>query len=257
MKILTYQHNWHSNVSDSVRVGVNHLIGVAERMPFPIWPEKSPKANDETITCPRKLKELRGYCGLQSVMNTYFEQELMDHGFKMQVDPRPGSSQKMDFLRPNVYGEQPTGYEMEFGYTARIESNLMKFSDSYLKGRMGSAVLVVPTSSVARQLASGVATFENAVELLKFWSPELVRCPVLVVGLDDENTKVIDFSESCIPTAQHLSGNSNKRVIWHAVESFRNGLPMSEIGLPGAALQRRLKTVTKRPALNLAQEAMF
>lgn len=244
-------------MSDSVRAGVHQVLAVAESMPFPIWPEKSPKANDKTITCPRKLKELRGYCGLQSVMNTYFEQELMHDGFKMQVDPRPGSNQKMDFLRPNEHGEQPTGYEMEFGYTARIESNLMKFADSYLKGRIGSGVLVVPTSSVARQLASGVATFENAVELLKFWSPELVRCPVIVVGLDDEDTEVVDFSESCIPTAQHLSGNSNKRVIWHAVECLRKGLPMSEIGLPGVALEKRLKIVTKRPAVNLDQCAMF
>lgn len=84
---------------------------------------------------------------------------------------------KGDFERSGVY------VEVEFGNTASLFRDLFKFQVAGRSGIGKVGVLVVATAAVTRLFDSGVATYEQAVNLLPYMKIGLTL-PTVVVGLD-------------------------------------------------------------------------
>lgn len=253
MHLHFHAHNCPpGELSPLTRAAVDGLIAVCREMPYLFWPEKSEKVQSELTE--RKRKELRRYESLQSLYNVWLRQALEERGFESECPVRDARTaqddQRVDFAAQVEEGRRLL-VEVEFGYVASQERNLFKLMDAYNWGRSVMGVQVCPVARLAALTASGVASFEATRKLLMTQHPATTPCPILLIGLDYERTERIDMSQSQLPSAQCLSGNAEKTVLWHVAKELRAGTPVEDIGLPDASSTRsamaRLRQRVKIP----------
>lgn len=222
-----------------------------------MWPEKSPKAHDEAVPNMQSLKKL---CGLQAAMNVWFAQDLSESGFHAEVPARKskmvGADQKVDFAC-EVEEDKLAMVEVEFGYVASIDRNLIKLTDAYLWKRSSLGVMICPTSAFGSIITSGGANYEQAVMRLQVCHQQMFPGPILLLGLDHTSAEPIDFSKSQLPASEALSGNGDKRLIWHTISEYRAGVPMEHIGLPDHQELKQSALASKVRTLPTAQLDMF
>lgn len=222
---------------------------IVQALPYVVWPEKSEKLLNTSGMSARKERELQKLEGLQSLYNVWLSQELQEAGFEAECPVRDAryatDSQRVDFARM-VEDDKRVMLEVEFGYTASIERNFFKLADAYHHGRSAFGVMVLPTLALARTIASGVATYETAVERLSSFHPKTLPVPLLLVGLDHQEARRLDLSESRLPDASCLSGNKGKAVLWHVASELRAGVCVQDIGLPTAIQEREAQAQQKR-----------
>lgn len=230
-----------SDAAPQVHSALEDLRGALEALPYLFWPDKSAKLQTEALSA-NKEKQLRQQESLQSLYNTWLKQELVERGFEAEClvrDVRQSSDrQKTDFAK-RVENGRRIFVEVEFGYTASIERNLFKLADAYHHGRSALGVMICPVNALAKATASGVATFETAVERLRAFHPNTLPVPLLVIGLDHRGEQRIDMSKSQLPGPLSLSGNNSKEVLWHVASELRAGVCVDTIGLPSALARRQ------------------
>lgn len=217
-------------------------------MPYLYWPEKSDKLQGDEKLSAQKERQLRQQESLQSLYNMWLRLELEALGFEAECPVRDtrfsSDSQRVDFAKLLSDGRR-LFIEVEFGYTASIERNLLKLADAYHHGRSALGVMICPSAALAKATASGVATFETARERLLAFHSDTLPVPLLMLGLDHTDELRIDLSQSKLPDPSCLSGNNSKAVLAHVAQQLRAGVAVEEIALPGAfehrAAQLRLK----------------
>lgn len=252
MQLKYHAHNLTiDDPAPRVRDALWDLRRTLQDLPYLFWPEKSDKLQSDIPMSAQKEKQLRGQESLQSLYNIWLRQALQEQGFEAECPVRDArtscDNQKSDFAK-RVEDEKRIFIEVEFGYTASIERNLLKLTDAYHHGRSALGVMVCPMASLAKVTASGVATFETARERLQSFHANTLPVPLLVLGLDHSNAPRINLSKSRLPGADCLSGNNSKQVLWHVASELRAGVCVEDIGLPSAvqcqAAKRELKART-------------
>ena len=120
----------------------------------------------------------------QAAWNLHLDQTLREAGWQSQpfVLGEPTGSALDSYLQGD-FAKNRVFVEVEFGNTASLFRDLFKFQIAG-RSRVGDiGVLVVASSNVARFFDSGVATFEQAVNLLPYMSIG-IQLPIWIVGLD-------------------------------------------------------------------------
>lgn len=243
MQLRYHTHNVTlDETAPQVRAALWELRAALSALPYFYWPEKSSKLNSTEGMSAQKEKQLRSQESLQSLNNIWLRQELQERGFEAECPVRDSrttsDNQRVDFARL-VEDDKRVMVEVEFGYTASIERNLLKLTDAYFHDRCALGILICPVASLAKATASGVANFETARERLQSMHPKTMPVPLVVIGLDHQDAERIDLSKSLLPDASCLSGNNSKEVLWHVASELRAGVCVDTIGLPGA-LERRV-----------------
>lgn len=250
MQLHFYAHNLViDETSPKVREGLWQLRSVIQGLPYLFWPQKSEKLLADKELSTRKEKQLSKLEALQSLYNTWLRQELQELGFEAECLVREADkdTQKSDFAK-RVEDGRRLFIEVEFGYTASIERNLIKLADAYHYKRSALGVMVLPVTAMAKNIASGVATFEATRAKLKNLHPLTMPVPLLLLGLDPLDAARYDLSQSQLPGPACLSGNNCKEVLWHVASELRSGVCIQDIALPDAlqtrVAQRQLKART-------------
>jgi hypothetical protein len=255
LKTSLYLFNWPEALTPSLQAGIDHVLLAARQLPFYYWPEKSKKAHDEGN---RNAKKLKRQCGLQSLWNVWLDQELRACGFLPEVQVRPEDvedSQRLDHAFAVEHG-QLLCVESEFGNSAHIDSNTLKFADAFRWGRAAACIMICPTARTAAITTGGSITFEQAVGRLQRLHPETVPGPVAIVGVDHQDANQVNLRDSLIQDPDLLSGNGDKRVLWHVVSELRAGVDLATVGLP-SDVEKRLAGIERRHIVAAAQAALF
>lgn len=261
MQLRYHTHNVTlDETSPKVRAALWELRAVLTGLPYLYWPQKSEKLASADSMSAQKEKQLKGQESLQSLYNTWLRQELQGRGFEAECPVRDtrisSDGQRVDFARL-VEDNLRLMAEVEFGYTASIDRNLLKLADAYYHERCALGVLICPVASLAKVTASGVATFETARDRLTSMHPKTLPVPLVVIGLDHEGTERIDLSKSRLPDAGCLSGNNSKEVLWHVASELRAGVCVDTIELPGALERRVARREVKAKSLVTDGQAML
>jgi len=73
---------------------------------------------------------------------------------------------------------------VQFGNMARFYADLLKLQYLYLKRRAAGAIYLLPTKEAAKRIGSNIAQYERLTTELEYFR-EIIRIPILVVGLED------------------------------------------------------------------------
>ena len=222
MNTTLYNHNSGQFPSGpKTRLLLAQLIDVAKRAPVYIWPGKSDKDKKHMV--------------LQSAINMWFELELDTLGWNKETsiisDDHSTQSYRVDFSQ-FIDGEGHVMVEVEFGNSARLDSDLRKFLDAFHRGRLTLGILILPRNRLANLTTKGSVGFEKAVADVRRCHPKTVPFSLCIIGLDHEGADIIDLSQALdIPGPGYLSKttiNSAKK-LRHVIAQHRSGIPAKEI----------------------------
>ena len=73
---------------------------------------------------------------------------------------------------------------LQTGNITRAFYDLLKFEVMYRANRIESAVLIVPSSTAARELGSNIANFQRVTGELKLFQ-DIITVPCMVLGVDE------------------------------------------------------------------------
>lgn len=168
-------------------------------------------------------------------MNEYIKQELMLRGFLCEVPVNykngiPADNRRMDFARK--VGNRYVYLEVQFGNIARLDSDLLKQADAFAHGHSHLGIIVCPMYSTATMITGGCAYYEALVTRANAIHPSILQAPLTLVGLSHEGAKLVDLSQTQIPSPDLLSGNSGPAVSAFVVDALRKGVPLKDIVLP-------------------------
>ncbi|MDO8414798.1 MAG: hypothetical protein Q7S87_01155 [Agitococcus sp.] len=256
MNITLHHHNWHQfDPTPQASAFTEELVAVAARAPVYIWPGKSKRSD--------KVKD---HCVLQSAINIWFELELLSLGWSSETavtkDRNEWSTYRVDFSR-EITDSQPTNLdnhcmaEVEFGNSARLDSNLRKLLDSYNWGRLHVGAILLPRTRMAKVTTGGSVSFESAISDVTRCHPKTVPFPLCLIGLDHHNSELVDLSTALdIPNSGYLSGNNDKSVIRHLITQHRAGVPVTDICLPHA-IHSPMRVAAPRVSHSKTQPSFF
>ena len=191
MKLHTVSHQYAENILETAfRDEWEQLLEVFGRVDPLLRPAEPFTETARPKTPKRQRRRLGGkerYALLpidQVGLNDALDASLVQLGWNRQpfvlgetLGTPLDSYLKGDFERSGVY------VEVEFGNTASLFRDLFKFQVAGRSGIGKVGVLVVATAAVTRLFDSGVATYEQAVNLLPYMKIGLAL-PTVVVGLD-------------------------------------------------------------------------
>ncbi|MDQ3552967.1 MAG: hypothetical protein M3395_00945 [Chloroflexota bacterium] len=191
MRLHTVSHQYAENILETAfRDEWEQLLEVFGRVDPPLRPAEPFTTTGRPMTPKRQVRPLggrRAHALLpidQVALNDVVDAEFKALGWNRQpyvlgetLGTPLDSYLKGDFERSGVY------VEVEFGNTASLFRDLFKFQVAGRSGIGKVGVLVVATAAVTRLFDSGVATYEQAVNLLPYMKIGL-QLPTVVVGLD-------------------------------------------------------------------------
>ncbi len=200
---------------------------------------------------PNKSENQRGKDVLQSMLNEHLRQALCERQWECEVSAYTTRRGQPSVDRCDlglVLGSHRLLMEVEFGNGASNERNLSKFMCAFRSNELDLAVYVVPTSRMAKRIDSGLATFETVCRDLNDYPEGHITCPLVVIGLDVDETHTVDWSQSAITNPTVLSGtNGQKSELYHFIEQYRDGIVLEHIGVPQEpSVQKRVKAVSRR-----------
>lgn len=256
MNITLHHHNWEKfQQTPQACAFISELKDAAARAPVYIWPGKSTRS-----------EAVKNHCVLQSAINIWFELELCSLGWNNETavtqERTACSTYRVDFSREitDLQARPQDNHcmaEVEFGNSARLDSNLRKLLDSHNWGRLHMGAILLPRTKMAKITTGGSVSFESAISDVNRCHPNTVPYPLCLIGLDHQNAELVDLSVALdIPDAGHLSGNSDKDVIRHIITQHRAGVPIKDIRRPHA-VQSPLRVLQPRIRQNLAQQSFF
>lgn len=242
----TLEHRFNAdNLPPKLEAVYRAVLAALHDLPFCYYPSKSGRLAEAAAS---KIAALARQCGLQSVMNEYFGQQADELSFTREApvhfaDGLPPDNRKIDFARW-VDGLRIC-MEMEFGNLARLDSDISKLSNAFLRGACHLGIIICPVAATSSAITGGGATFESLVARVKGLHPSLVPGPLILIGLSHEGAELVDLSTSKIGNPDLLSGNNGREVCAYVVKRLRRGDSPEDIELPDTMLTLH----DNRPAL--------
>lgn len=208
------------------------FLNALRQLPFIIWPQKSARLAEASA---KNWVALSRQCGLQTPINEYIAQLLDAQEFAREKPAllEDGSfldNRKTDFVKK--VGELVALIEVQFGNSARIDSDLMKLANAFLWGASHLGIIACPVAATSAAITGGGITFESLVARVNSLHPKLRPGPLVLVGMSHEGTPQLDLSRSKIQDPRLLSGNSGPKVSAYVVRQLIEGVPPEEIALP-------------------------
>jgi hypothetical protein len=247
VKTYIFEYKWSfTQASSAVQEVISALLTSASEMPTLIWPKKCEKLTDGREVSPQKRAKLEKLDFLQSATNTWFQQEFLEKGFILEypLESKESTANKyLDFAFP-LKNNKHILVEIEFGNTASNERNLVKLLDGYHRGISELGVVICPVRKLSKKIGSGIATYEDFKSRLQALHPNTCPAPILVIGLEDDS-RVLDLSQSQLGDAKLLSGNHSPALRWSVVKALRAGIPVQNIQPPMPDELRQAKEVLK------------
>lgn len=220
--LFSYRYGLEIVQHENFRYAWNEISAIITQSPLFIYPNKSSKNARLDV--------------VQQLMNAYFdrvftiEKNWSHHPLATEI---PESKLRADYLK-KFDGRRADSLsiqtEVQFGNMSRWYSDIFKFQAAYSAKKIQLGLSVIPMAALARRIDSNVVNFERATRELP--SAELsVTLPIILVGLEpDQDTQVIDLSQSRFTSVKELTGKGkyvNQRRVVHA---FISGTPIEEVG---------------------------
>ena len=219
MKVTVHSYRFAQEIFQHTNYALvwEEIIGVCQNAPLFIWPNKSSKNAKLDV--------------VQQLLNVYFDRRLaIDLGWQHHplATKIAESGLRADFRK--AFSDLSVQVEVQFGNMARWYSDIFKFQTAYSQGLIQAAISIVPMGTLGRRIDSNVAHYERALRELP--SADLsITLPILLIGLEpDENTQVVDVSQSQFAAIGDLTGRNKADNLWRAVNGLLAGTPMSQIG---------------------------
>jgi len=246
MQVLSFEHNAALALSDPrIAKIVARIIHCLREVPVPYWPGKSEKQANKSI--------------LQPMLNAFIEQEFLAIGagkeLRITGDVDDSGGMRLDFFW-EVDGKL-VAVEVQFGNVGRVYSDFIKFQHLYTDGEPGRLALGISislTNNTAQLTDSGISTHENSIRRINDFRNSIFRAnplPLLCLGLNHENSTLIDLSSSKYPGARIFEGAGAKALMHQTVAQLRSGMPVEEVGC-STMVQTSLKSFS-----HLSQNALF
>lgn len=215
----------------------DELYEVIKETPIFIWPGKSSKNKNLDV--------------VQQMINVYFDRRLsvdLKWDFHPLATAIKNSGLAADFRKKFLSEvdeesiDKKTGEitkytpsltiqaEVQFGNASRFYSDIFKFQTAYSQSLANIGVCVLPSSALAKRIDSNVASFERAVKELP--SAELsITLPIVLFGLEiDENTKIIDLSQTKFKNLKDIISSGNSKNKWRIINAIVEGHNLSDVG---------------------------
>jgi hypothetical protein len=188
MEIKTYSYRFSKEILTNPKFIYiyNEIINICRQCPIPCFKGKSKSQPDKDV--------------VQQMMNYYFEKRFCDVGWSCETYASPESDEdalRLDFFKsfpiPNISEknksekkELKVAVEVEFGNVGSSYRDYFKFQLSYSSDLADICIFVVPSSSLANRIDSGVSNFEKTLREIP--SAELsFTMPILIIGLFEDN----------------------------------------------------------------------
>jgi hypothetical protein len=206
--------------------GADHLLAscglleeldiVFRRLPLPVWHAKS-GANPSLDV-------------VQQVLNSFIEYELVSRDWLSQAQVLESAHDfYADFWKQSprqwdMPGLPPSSIkalcEIQFGNVARLGMDNEKFRIGYLEGRADVGIEVVPTRVLANRIDTAVASYEKTVSLLQRLGRTGMPTPILVIGLEpDDSTFTLNLRDH-FSSLQPLRGSHSQAFRQQFAASF-------------------------------------
>lgn len=193
IKIFSYRFAEEILIHPYYAIAYHEILTICENCPLPIYPNKSPKQLKLDV--------------VQQIINTYFKIAFSQLNWipEPQVSPSTfADTLRADFKKKHIYINNSTRetrsittqVEVEMGNIASSYRNYFKFQLSYSHNLAQIGILILPCDNLSKRIDSGVASFEKTVREIP--SADLsITVPILVIGLDDYNTREINVANIC------------------------------------------------------------
>lgn len=189
LKIFSYRYAAEILEHKYFKEAKDELLNICSKCPLPVYKNKSKSQSKLDV--------------VQQMINTYFKIAFEKAGWEEEplVTPKGNDdSLRGDFRKTFTkiidHGEIKEiilQIEVEMGNIASSYRNYFKFQLSYAHNLANVAILILPCDKLSKRIDSGVASYEKTVREIP--SAKLsITVPILVIGLDDENTVEIDIS---------------------------------------------------------------
>ena len=144
-----------------------------------------PQRNKYSLEKARKEEEI---ISIQSLLRQ-FKSQFRKNGW-VENRIRFGDNSKSGYSEIDAVKEK-VGLELSFGKFAFAESDIFVKFPIFMQSKIiNFAVLVTPVASLAREMVSGVGSFEMVQRRLKEISPLLPKYPFVIVGISHELSKL-------------------------------------------------------------------
>ncbi|MDO8417716.1 MAG: BglII/BstYI family type II restriction endonuclease [Agitococcus sp.] len=172
----------------------------------------------------------------QAMLNAYIRESFKEWGWHKEYIIKNANKYRhfLDFYKSFAQGEGApplrVGIEVEFGYHARIDTDIRKFQTAFQKNTIDVGVIVCLTEVDAGLAGRGVACFEALVENLADFTESTITCPILAIGLSRQNTCIVDLSLSHYPCYKALTGKTSVKEKRRTVHALKRGVPVAKLG---------------------------
>lgn len=200
---------------------------------------------------PNKSENQRGKDVLQSMLNAHLRHALMEQNWECEVSAyttRQGQPSPDRCDLGILMGSHRLLMEVEFGNGASNERNLSKFMCAFRRDELDLAIYVVPTSKMAKRIDSGLTSFETVCRDLNDYPEGHITCPLVVIGLDVDESHTVDWSQSGVTNPALLSAtNGQLSSLALFIEQYRDGIVLADITVPmEPSVQKRVRAVSRR-----------
>lgn len=208
MRIKTYSYRFAEEIllsPDFISLR-QEIMDICQMCPIPVFPGKSVHQPNKDV--------------VQQLMNTYFRLQFEYHGWISEPLATPEDSEdalRADFRKTFVgeNGKRITAQiEVEFGNVASSYRNYFKFQLSFSHDLTDIGILIVPSTSLANRIDSGVANYEKAIREIP-QAKLSVTVPTLVIGLfdkDDKGEKITEWDVKSLDVKLEVAQNKNRIV---------------------------------------------
>lgn len=149
--------------------------------------QHSHRFGSESLVTKGLASEVRGLVSLPSIrfehgqarqINKMVRVNLSNAGWAMNVRVHSDFDIKINAIKDGV------ALTLQTGNITRAFYDLLKFEVMYRANRIESAVLIVPSSTAARELGSNIANFQRVTGELKLFQ-DIITVPCMVLGVDE------------------------------------------------------------------------
>ena len=186
MKIKLYSYRFASEIFNhsSLNILKEEICQACTSCPAFMYKGKSDNQTEKDI--------------VQQLLNQYLKAKLTDNNWQPEpliTTPDVDDSLRGDFFKQvsfNAEDGQTHTYkvqvEVEFGNAASYYRDLFKFQRAFTNDEADICILILPATSLAKRIDSGLADFQKAVRELPY-SKLSTTVPILVIGLFDEDSE--------------------------------------------------------------------
>jgi len=199
-------------------IAIDEISQIIRDCPLFNWPGKS-KSNTRLDV-------------VQQLLNAYFDVKFSCvHGWDYHPNATniPNSSLKADFRK--TFNNLTIQSEVQFGNMSRWYSDVFKFQTAYSQEMIQMGLCIVPYNELGRRIDSNITNYERCRRELP--SADLsITLPILLIGIkQDEDTHVVDVSQSGFPNITHVTGRGYSDNLYRIVNGCISGAAIADIDI--------------------------